>query len=128
MFIDTESTNTDFVMENEKPIDWALALKLANNKPELAKEMLTFFVADLPQFQHSINQTYANANYEELQQQVHKLHGASCYCGAPRIKSMASELETALKRHNKKIVGQLVNALDDEIKKVITSFEASDFN
>ena len=35
---------------------------------------------------------------ETLLQAVHKLHGASCYCGVPTTQKLCKEIESALKQ------------------------------
>lgn len=128
MFAESETSGIELHMGTYKPIDWPLSLKLANNKPHLAKEMLSLFVADLPQFQARIKKAQTESDYEALQQHVHKLHGASCYCGAPRIRTIANELETALKTMNREVIDPLVTALEAEMKLVLESYEASDYD
>jgi two-component system sensor histidine kinase BarA len=69
---------------NIQAIDWNLSLKLAANKADLAKDMLNGLVATLPA--ELANIQAAKNNHPELLKLVHKLHGAVCYCGLPRLK------------------------------------------
>ena len=88
-------------MANEKRvIDWELGTKLAGNKREFAEEMLNLFVKTLSSEMAEMKKLKENKNYTELLKRTHKLHGASCYCGVPRLKDAAAALESALK-HNK---------------------------
>ncbi|OGT60635.1 MAG: hypothetical protein A3E85_02715 [Gammaproteobacteria bacterium RIFCSPHIGHO2_12_FULL_45_12] len=83
---------------DELPIvDTALGIRLAGNKKDLANEILSLLIQTLPDDISSIITQYQNKNYTELLREVHKLHGAVCYCGLPRLKTLLDQLETHLK-------------------------------
>lgn len=87
-------------MEQNLPIvDWELGMRLAGNQRDLAEDLLAMFVQNLPDELTTIKTLHQSQNYPELQQRVHKLHGAACYCGIPRLKMVLSELETNLKNN-----------------------------
>ncbi|EKD54455.1 MAG: hypothetical protein ACD_60C00079G0008 [uncultured bacterium] len=89
-----QSTTTS----NLPVIDWELGLKLAGNKRESAEEMLQLLTQNLMMELTSIRQLQENPHDEELLQRIHKLHGAVCYCGTPRLKNAIAALESALKQ------------------------------
>lgn len=95
-------------------IDWDQGIKLAGNKRDLAEEMLTFLLKNLPQDIAEINQAFQAQNYIELLRLVHKLHGALCYCGLPRLKTIAGCLETQLKSNIMESLPPLIEQLDAE--------------
>ncbi|TAK77162.1 MAG: hypothetical protein EPO11_03005, partial [Gammaproteobacteria bacterium] len=78
-------------------IDWELALRLAGNKQDLAEEIFGMFVKMLPDDLSKLNQLHQNSNYSELLRHVHRLHGAICYCGVPRLKAIIARIEMDLK-------------------------------
>jgi len=78
-------------------IIWEQCLELANDKEEVAKELLEMFVTDLPTVSEQLREAFSNQNLSDLEDIVHKLHGGSCYCGVPKLKSAAAELEKYLK-------------------------------
>ena len=94
-------------------IDWDLGLKLAGNKREIAEEMLHLLTATLADEVATIKQLQENNHYAELQQRLHKLHGAVCYCGTPRLKNSIVALESILK--------------SNKIDKIITLLEQLEF-
>ena len=57
-------------------------------------------------------------DYAELKLEIHKLHGACCYIGAPRLQSLADELESALKLGQHFLVAENLPLLLDEIERV----------
>ena len=110
-------------MSTKKPtIDWALSLELSNGKPELAKAVLAMYVEKL-----SIAKDHIIANrenYQNLQDYVHKLLGASCYCGVPKIKTTATKIETALKLKQRKKIPALIDNLIANIDEVIEVYRS----
>jgi two-component system, NarL family, sensor histidine kinase BarA len=96
-------------------IDWELGTKLAGNKREAAEEMLDMMVKSLPDDISAIKKNHAAQNYPELLRQVHRLHGALCYCGLPRLKIVTSRLEIDLKSHIIFSLPSLLDQLDTEV-------------
>lgn len=78
-------------------IDWESCLALANNRKELALELLSMLVADMPIYEHKIRETYAQHDLTALKQQLHKLHGACCYCGVPALRTLVRTAEDEIK-------------------------------
>lgn len=108
-------------LKTEEPsiIDWKLALKLANNKRDLAEEMLTLLMKTLPDEFAAIKEAHIEKNYEELLKLVHKLHGAVCYCGVPRLKNAIYNLESILKRNKFAEVPLLFARLELEVEELL---------
>jgi two-component system sensor histidine kinase BarA len=73
------------------------------------------FLKSLPNDIKEIKQLYLAQKYTELLQQVHKLHGAICYCGLPRLKSVIACLETDLKNNVMFNLPSLLDQLDIEV-------------
>lgn len=96
-------------------IDWELSTKLAGNKREFAEEMISLLVKNLTTELGVIEQFYANKKHMELLHRVHRLHGTLCYCGLPRLKTVVTQLESALKSNIMIDLTSLLNQLDTEI-------------
>lgn len=108
-------------------LDWKLSVKLSNNNPKLAKDLLTMFAKDLPSFRQRIIDGFKKSDINELKEATHKLHGACCYCGVPQLKIIVQELEALLQADNisasKKLQPALIKEIDtltDELKKIDT--------
>ena len=97
-------------------IDWELAMKMAGNKRDIAEEILTLLIRNLSNDISAINQSYQNKRYQELASQLHKLHGALCYCGLPRIKTLVARLEIDIKNNNIDNLARLMESLNNEVK------------
>ncbi len=100
--------------QNLPVIDWQLGMKLVGNKRELAEEMLNLLTASLEDEVNLIKQSNNNHNYEEAQRRLHKLHGAVCYCGTPRLKKAIAALETAFKQSKMDDIPTLLDQLELE--------------
>lgn len=80
-------------------IDWELATKVAGNKVEIAEEILAFLMRNLREDIHAIKKEHRLEHFDEVLSKVHKLHGAICYSGLPRLKIVIAQLETDLKNN-----------------------------
>jgi two-component system, NarL family, sensor histidine kinase BarA len=74
-------------------VDIQLCLKLANNKPALARDMLTMLLANLEAEKAQIDQTLKSGNYKQLGELIHRLYGSCCYCGVPKLKHISGLLD-----------------------------------
>lgn len=91
-------------------------LHLAGGKADLAEELFSMLLEQLTPAMEAIKQHRGSNNTRELAECVHKLHGASRYCGVPEVRYAASQLETALRTEGKadidKLTDRLLNALE----------------
>lgn len=101
-------------------VDIALCLKLANHKPELARDMLNMLLAGLESEKQQINDALSANNFDEMGELVHRLYGSSCYCGVPRLKHISGLLDKLLQSKQydqvRDALPALNHALDDLIK------------
>ncbi len=82
--------------QNNQTFNWDLALTLAANKPDLAKEMLIMLLEFLPEVRHVLEQQMFGNNPQSIKDIIHKLHGSCSYSGVPRLKKLCLLLETEL--------------------------------
>lgn len=78
-------------------LDWGIALQHAGGKSELALEMLNMLLLSVPETLSLLAQAIADEDCKQVLSIIHKLHGACCYTGVPKLKSLAETIETALK-------------------------------
>lgn len=100
-------------------IDWELAMKLTGNKRDIAEEIHAMLLNHLPNDISIINQHYQHQRYKELNSQLHKLHGALCYCGLPRLKMLIARLEDDVKNNQLDELPRLMNLLNEEVALVL---------
>jgi two-component system sensor histidine kinase BarA len=107
-----------------KIIDWDLAYKLVNGKKDLARELFDKLVESMPEEKSKINKAYLEKNWEQLRDDVHKLHGGCCYCGVPHLKRSAQALESAVATRSLDIIKPRLDALNRAIDEVIQESKA----
>ncbi|MGO1500524.1 MAG: ATP-binding protein [Marinobacter sp.] len=73
------------------------SIQLAAGKADLAEELFSMLLEQLPTDFNTIERLWNGEHLESLLECVHKLHGATRYCGVPELRSAANRLETALK-------------------------------
>ena len=100
-------------------IDRQEGLKLAAGKAELANDMLDMLTASLPEEQRRIEQAQLEGNRAGLLETVHKLHGATRYCGVPELRACCHHAENLLK------TGMETQATIDELLRAIERLQAS---
>ena len=101
------------------PVDIALSLRLANNKPALARDMLVMLLKNLDAERNEINQAYEGKDFEQMEVLVHKLYGSCCYCGVPRLKKISSLLDKILQHQQYDQLAAPVTTLNNEIEEVL---------
>lgn len=109
-----------------KPIEWDLSVKLAGYKKDLASDMLHMLIASLPNDKNTIREAYEQQDNIQLREHVHKLHGACCYVGVPKLKKLAKELESAAALNNQDRVTYFITQLELEIENILDYYENSD--
>ncbi|MGO1691395.1 MAG: ATP-binding protein [Marinobacter sp.] len=86
----TRKMQRDCVSVNE-------SIQLAAGKADLAEELFSMLLEQLSTDFSTIERFWDGDDLESLLECVHKLHGATRYCGVPELRSAAHRLETALK-------------------------------
>jgi HPt (histidine-containing phosphotransfer) domain-containing protein len=108
-------------VKNTPPaIDWDLGLKLAGNKPQLAKDILAVLMETLADDLQDIVKSKNDPNI--VLQKVHKMHGAISYCGLPRLKKLLAEFEQALKNEHLGHLEAYLEAMSAEVQLVLDEF------
>ena len=108
-------------------IDWELAMELAGNDKAFAKQMFLLLVKDLGNELPEIKKEYITQQITSLKKRLHRLHGALCYCGAPRLKNATAALERALENNKDLEIANLMKQFELEIKELITQVTSPAF-
>ncbi len=90
-------------------------LRLAAGKADLAADMLAMLLASLEADRHAIHQAREAKDNTALIERVHRLHGATRYCGVPQLRAACQRSETLLKQENPQACAAL-----DELDQAIT--------
>jgi len=95
------------------------AIKLAGGNAELAKELFQMLIAELPQYQEKIQTAQENNNIKDLKHFIHKVNGATSYCGVPKLRKAAVELESLIDNNTLDTVPQKVKEVLDNINELV---------
>ena len=107
----------------ESTIDIEAATKLTGSK-QTAMDILAMFSAELGVMRKDILDAYKKLDWEQLLMAAHKLHGATCYTGTPRLRLAASELEKYISENkNKDNITPYYARLLKEINDFIISYD-----
>ncbi|WP_069085268.1 ATP-binding protein [Pseudomonas sp. TCU-HL1] len=75
-------------------------LRLAAGKPDLAADMLSMLLASLEADREAIRLAARSGDRTTLLERVHRLHGATRYCGVPQLRAACQRSETLLKQND----------------------------
>ena len=98
-------------------LDIPHAIEQAGGNPDLAKELFTMLLKDLPEQKHKLNQAFEESDSQALWDHAHKIHGSTAYCGVPALQKAAKVLEDAIKAKTNNLTDQIqaVNKAIDEL-------------
>ena len=105
-------------------LDIPHAIEQAGGNPELAKELFTMLLKELPDLQHKLNQAFNNGDEQGLWDQAHKIYGSTAYCGVPALNKAAKELEEAIKSKSNDVL-EMILAVNKAIEELIMDGETA---
>nr|WP_239482011.1 response regulator [Pseudomonas insulae] len=98
-------------------LDAEEGLRLAAGKVDLAADMLSMLLAGLPGDRQAIRQARDSGDRAALIERVHRLHGATRYCGVPQLRAACNRSETLLKQ-NDPTAAEALDELDAAIERL----------
>ena len=103
----------------DRVVDDDLGRQRAGGREQLARDMFEMLLANLEQDAPCIDTLAENNDRDALLERVHRLHGATRYCGTPRLERAARGVEEGLKKNlPDEHLAPLVAALLAEIESV----------
>lgn len=99
----------------ESVVDMEMGIRLAGGKPALAEEMLSMLLQDIPATRDRLDSAFRGEDIEEMINAVHHLHGATRYCGVPRLALTTETLETQLKMRQMTAAQETLKTLYKEL-------------
>ncbi len=83
-----------------KVLDKEEGLRLAAGKADLADDMLGMLLQSLEGDRRTIREARQSGDRQALIERVHRLHGATRYCGVPQLRNACQQSETLLKQNH----------------------------
>ena len=105
-------------------LDIPHAIEQAGGNPDLAKELFTMLLKDLPDQKRKLNQAFSERDQQALWDHAHKIYGSTAYCGVPALKKAAKELEEAIKSKSTDVANQ-INAVIEAIDELLMDGETA---
>jgi len=100
-----------------KVLDPEEGLRLAAGKADLAADMLSMLLSSLDADRDAIRAAREADDRDRLIEQVHRLNGASRYCGVPQLRAACQRSETLLKQEHPQ-AQQALDELDGAISRL----------
>ncbi|WP_311969210.1 response regulator [Pseudomonas baltica] len=98
-------------------LDQQEGLRLAAGKADLAADMLAMLLAALESDRQAIRAARDSGDINAQIERVHRLHGATRYCGVPQLRAACQRSETMLKQHDEG-AGKALDELDQAIMRL----------
>lgn len=122
-------TKKSHITKAEVPIiDWQHGMNVFKDH-EVQKELLGMFKKDIVDSLPNIHKYYQSKSWRELQAIVHKVKGATSFCGAERLRVVITELNKALVSDKKKegTINACFDAFLCEIDGFLKAYKDSEF-
>ncbi|MCY1492456.1 Signal transduction histidine-protein kinase BarA [compost metagenome] len=107
-------------------IDPEEGLRLAAGKVDLAADMLAMLLASLAADRQAIRLARERNDRATLLERIHRLHGATRYCGVPQLRAACQRCETLLKQNDPELPTAL-DTLDKAIGELARVAESHSF-
>lgn len=104
-------------------IDWKLCVQKVSGNQALAAQFLDEFIAELKLNRQEFLELFSKKNKKSIEDLAHKLHGACCFCGVPKLQTEVARMES-LARNNTNFdeINAAFNQLIECIDKVLDEY------
>ncbi len=104
--------------------DAGIALEQAADNENLARELFTMLLDELPDHRQAIDAAFRAVSSEDVKidrlwDPVHKLHGATAYLGVPALRQAVKTFEDLIKQDNRDQLAEAFRQLDTEINRLL---------
>lgn len=105
-------------MSGYRHIDVEFTIKQTQKNEKLAKEWYGLFDDELKSNRSDILKLWQAKKLTKLNELIHRLHGACCYCSAPQLKEISKKCEEKLNKKHVTIDQDDINSIISEIDMV----------
>ncbi|MCB1643964.1 MAG: response regulator [Pseudomonadales bacterium] len=108
---------------NHSVFDALHALRIVNGKAEIAGQLLSILMGKLDQDIGRITESFRQGDMKELKFQVHKLNGASKYCGVPALTQVLQHLEEEISMDSNDVCAEAIAGWMDRLQTEVTRLQ-----
>ncbi len=118
-------TSTEINLDKAEPpiIDLDDGAKIIHKNHSEAISMLDLLAKSLPKEQSELADAFLRQDWISLQHTVHHLYGSTCFCGVPRLRNAAKNLEIAFSKDNHEKIANLYEELMQEILNFLKAYD-----
>ena len=84
-------------MSTYQHIDVSATMERTLNNEKIAREWYQLLSEEINTTRLLILEAWPKKNYKKIDDVIHKMHGACCYCAAPKLKDISALCESKLK-------------------------------
>jgi len=100
-------------------VDYAEAITKAGGNAQLAKELFSMLLQELPLLRDKLQNAIAEEDLQAMWNHAHKIYGSTAYCGVPLLRQVASEMETVVRGKELAAIRQQYEVLDKAIQQIL---------
>jgi len=123
---DKAAQNVSYTQHALSSIDSDQALQFAGGNKELANELYSMFIEDLPNMKKMLMKAYEHQDMSEIEEEAHKIHGAASCCAVFQIKEAANQLEKSAIRNKTEAIAAHYEFLIGTIDQLLSEDKMSD--
>lgn len=101
-------------------VDYAEAVEKAGGNAELAKELFSMLLQELPTLHERLQTAITQLDIQAAWDHAHKIYGATAYCGVPALRLAAREMETAVKSQLWEAIRERFTTLETAIQNIVS--------
>lgn len=111
----------------ESVFDLQDLLERTENDEELAREIIEIFLVDTPVQIANLRKNLEDEKIADLSREAHSIKGSAASIGAPAIREVAFQIESAFKRGGLGDIPPLLNRLDREFERLVQHLKESGY-
>ncbi len=108
---------------DEPSIDFDLAIEQMGGQTKLVNDMLTMLINSFPAEIVLFEKSYKTKDWPAVQKLAHKMKSGASYCGTVRLKTLCTQLESAIMKNQPEHYQSLYTLLIDELSRVKVEFQ-----
>ena len=94
-------------------------MRIADGKEDVAEKLFLALLEQLPAYLESSQQKYADRNWKQLWDLLHKLQGATAVCGVPAINYAVKNIQQMIEKEDYYSIESGLSKLGHEARRLL---------